>query len=139
MDLPRENDSIPKPRFNNTRELRSDDGPLKKHSILNKFMVESSRGEEEKTLDFEGVSGVVAEEVIRELDRVERIPKRITYNSPFKTLRVVIMSHKVHEVHLPWLTDEIKVYPQPLTLQKKRSYGSWRPRVSSSIFPCFNN
>lgn len=119
MDLPHENDNIPKPRFNNTRELRSNDGPLTKHSILNKFIVESSRGEEEKTLNFEGVSGMVAEEVIRELDRVEHIPKRITYNSLFKTLRAVVTPHKVHEVHLPWLIDEIKVYPQPLTLQEK--------------------
>lgn len=119
MDTPRDNDNVPKPRFDNARKLRSDDGPLTKHSILNIFLVELSQAEEEKTLNFEGVDGTVAGEVISELDRREHISRRITYNSLFKTLRIVIMPHKVHEAHLPWLVDAIKMYPQPLAFQER--------------------
>lgn len=112
-----DDDDVPKPH--NARELRSNDRPLTKHTILNILRVQLSRGEEEKTLTFEKVNELLAEDIIRELDRVERVTKRITYNSRLETLRLVIIPHKVHEAHLPWLVDAIKMYPQPLALHEK--------------------
>lgn len=88
--------------------------------IIRGLRVHLAQGQEEQTLNFEKVNESMPEDIIRELDRMERIPKRITYNSHLKTLRVVIIPHKVHEAHLPWLVDAIKIYPQPLTFHERR-------------------
>lgn len=88
--------------------------------ILQDLRVQLSQGNEEKTLGFEEVNESMAEDIIGELDRMERIPKRITYNSHLKTLRVVIIPHKAHEAHMPWLVDEIKMCPQPLAFHERK-------------------
>ena len=106
--------------YDNTAQgLISDDGLSTKHHILNMLRVQLSQ-DEEQTLGFEEVNESMAEDIITELDRMERIPKRITYNSHLNTLRVVTIPHKVHEAHLPWLIDAIKMYPQPLEFHERK-------------------
>lgn len=103
-----------------TRELRYNNQPSTKHKILNLFTKEITQDRDERTLIFDGVDEVTAEEVIEELDRVETVVKRVCYNSLLKSLKIVVMPNKVHECHLPWLVDDIKLYPQALTFSEKR-------------------
>lgn len=83
-----------------TRELRYNQ-PSTKHNILNLFTKEITQDRDERTLIFDGVDEVTAEGVIEELDRVETVVKRVCYNSLLKSLKIVVMSNKVHECHLP--------------------------------------
>ena len=61
--------------YDNTAQgLISDDGLSTKHHILNMLRVQLSQ-DEEQTLGFEEVNESMAEDIITELDRMERIPK----------------------------------------------------------------
>ena len=101
----REHDSV------TTRELRYNNQPSTKHNILNLFTKEITQGRDERTLIFDSVDEVTAEGVIEELDRVETVVKRVCYNSLLKSLKIVVMPNTVHECHLPWLVDAVKLYP----------------------------
>lgn len=103
-----------------TRELRYNNQPSTKHNILNLFTKEITQDRDERTLIFDGVDEVTAEGVIEELDRVETVVKRVCYNSLLKSLKIVVMPNKVHECHLPWLVDDIKLCPQALTYSENR-------------------
>ena len=59
---------------NTVQGLISDDGLSTKHHILNMLRVQLSQ-DEEQTLGFEEVNESMAEDIITELDRMERIPK----------------------------------------------------------------
>lgn len=118
-----------------TRELRYKQ-PSTKHNILNLFTEQITEGRDERTLIFDDVNEMTAEGVIEELDRVESVVKRISYNSVLESLKIVVIPNKVHECHMPWLVDDIKMYPQPLTFSEKRELRILAsPRKYHSLFP----
>lgn len=63
--------------------------------------MEITQDRDERTVIFDGVDEVTAEGVIKELDRVETVVKRVCYNSLLKSLKIVVIPNKVHECHLP--------------------------------------
>lgn len=118
-------------------KLRSETKAPTKHTILNRLKVELARDGEEKTLTFQDVDSVTAEDAIRELERIESISKRLTYNSHFSMFKLVIMPTSVHEAHFAWLVHEIMTL-STLTLQEKLMPQRWRRQVSTStFFPSF--
>ncbi|OJJ78968.1 uncharacterized protein ASPGLDRAFT_40355 [Aspergillus glaucus CBS 516.65] len=98
---------------------RSDNQPYSKEELVDIIIEKLDKSTEEETLEIHDVDISTAWQTIDELERHEEgRAHRTTYDSLQKLLKLVIAPCLIHQVHFPWLSDQIKLYSS-LTFKEK--------------------